>query len=88
MALPTGAPVYISLGGQQSKKSGGGAVLLLLLLLLVVLVVTPFAVFMTKPCWLHDKAPKVFDTLKDAAIKMKLRDEGYSIDEEDCDAQE
>jgi hypothetical protein len=87
MALPTGAPVYISLGGQRPKKSGGGAVLLLLLIL-VVLAVAPFAVFMTAPCWLHDKLPKVFDNLKDAAIKIKLKDKDYSIDEEDCDAQE
>jgi hypothetical protein len=88
MALPTGGPVFISLGGRRPNKSGGGAVLLLLLLLVVVLVVAPFVVLMTAPCWLHDKAPKAFDTLKDAAIKMKLKDKGYSIDEEDCDAQE
>ena len=86
MALPTANPVFISLGGQRPGKSGNGAVLVMLLLLfLVALVVAPFVVLIKAPCWLHDKAPDAFDTLKDAAIKMKLKDKDYSIDEEECD---
>jgi hypothetical protein len=85
MAQRTTNPVIISLGEKPSSGSGGAV--MLVFILLVVVLITPFVVFMAAPCWLHDNAPKVFDALKKAAIKIKLKDEGYSIDEEDCDAE-